>query len=225
MSRAAKGADCKSAGVRLRRFESYFPHQRVASNTGRERRGRGYSPTHVPRARRGRGHGEIQPRLLRPRDRRGDLRHHARRRSLLRRPIAPGRVRRLHRQVGLRTATTSGSPSASASAVASSCATTWPSTSITSSDTPLQLRKASMGIHRNEGGAPSPQVPTNPAPEARASAARGVRLPLRDQPRTRPFLSMRSRPRRVLRTRAATRDLRAKVSAPTSCRRAVRHRS
>jgi putative endonuclease len=23
----AKGADCKSAGVRLRRFESYFPHQ------------------------------------------------------------------------------------------------------------------------------------------------------------------------------------------------------
>ena len=26
MSRAAKGADCKSAGVRLRRFESYFPH-------------------------------------------------------------------------------------------------------------------------------------------------------------------------------------------------------
>src|SRR5215210_5454990 len=26
MSRAAKGADCKSAGLRLRRFESYFPH-------------------------------------------------------------------------------------------------------------------------------------------------------------------------------------------------------
>ena len=26
MSRAAKGADCKSAGVRLRRFESCFPH-------------------------------------------------------------------------------------------------------------------------------------------------------------------------------------------------------
>src|SRR5262249_9062891 len=26
MSRVAKGADCKSAGVRLRRFESYFPH-------------------------------------------------------------------------------------------------------------------------------------------------------------------------------------------------------
>ena len=26
MSRVAKGADCKSAGVRLRRFESCFPH-------------------------------------------------------------------------------------------------------------------------------------------------------------------------------------------------------
>jgi hypothetical protein len=31
MSRAAKGADCKSAGVRLRRFESYFPHHAHAS--------------------------------------------------------------------------------------------------------------------------------------------------------------------------------------------------
>ena len=27
VSRAAKGADCKSAGLRLRRFESYLPHQ------------------------------------------------------------------------------------------------------------------------------------------------------------------------------------------------------
>jgi hypothetical protein len=26
VSRAAKGADCKSAGLRLRRFESYLPH-------------------------------------------------------------------------------------------------------------------------------------------------------------------------------------------------------
>lgn len=26
MSRVAKGADCKSAGLRLRRFESYFSH-------------------------------------------------------------------------------------------------------------------------------------------------------------------------------------------------------
>jgi hypothetical protein len=29
VSRAAKGADCKSAGLRLRRFESYLPHQIV----------------------------------------------------------------------------------------------------------------------------------------------------------------------------------------------------
>lgn len=28
VSRAAKGADCKSAGLRLRRFESYLPHHR-----------------------------------------------------------------------------------------------------------------------------------------------------------------------------------------------------
>jgi hypothetical protein len=27
VSRVAKGADCKSAGLRLRRFESYLPHQ------------------------------------------------------------------------------------------------------------------------------------------------------------------------------------------------------
>ena len=27
VTRAAKGADCKSAGLRLRRFESYLPHQ------------------------------------------------------------------------------------------------------------------------------------------------------------------------------------------------------
>jgi hypothetical protein len=26
VSRVAKGADCKSAGLRLRRFESYLPH-------------------------------------------------------------------------------------------------------------------------------------------------------------------------------------------------------
>src|SRR6516225_6199846 len=29
VSRAAKGADCKSAGLRLRRFESYLPHQLI----------------------------------------------------------------------------------------------------------------------------------------------------------------------------------------------------
>ena len=28
VSRVAKGADCKSAGLRLRRFESYLPHHR-----------------------------------------------------------------------------------------------------------------------------------------------------------------------------------------------------
>ena len=37
MSRAAKGADCKSAGLRLRRFESYFPHHLI------NQRGRSHS--------------------------------------------------------------------------------------------------------------------------------------------------------------------------------------
>jgi hypothetical protein len=34
MSRAAKGADCKSAGLCLRRFESYFPHHAVSPRDG-----------------------------------------------------------------------------------------------------------------------------------------------------------------------------------------------
>ena len=32
VSRAAKGADCKSAGLRLRRFESYLSHHLESSN-------------------------------------------------------------------------------------------------------------------------------------------------------------------------------------------------
>ncbi len=50
MSRAAKGADCKSAGVRLRRFESCFPHHAPPglgccprSSSNGEIRRRGYS--------------------------------------------------------------------------------------------------------------------------------------------------------------------------------------
>src|SRR5271156_3162002 len=46
MSRVAKGADCKSAGVRLRRFESYFPHQQPSGTRRLIREGdslRGYS--------------------------------------------------------------------------------------------------------------------------------------------------------------------------------------
>src|SRR5436853_5793352 len=43
VSRAAKGADCKSAGLRLRRFESYLPHQQesvlIHQNKQRERSG------------------------------------------------------------------------------------------------------------------------------------------------------------------------------------------
>jgi hypothetical protein len=34
VSRVAKGADCKSAGLRLRRFESYLPHQPGAGDAG-----------------------------------------------------------------------------------------------------------------------------------------------------------------------------------------------
>src|SRR5262245_7053811 len=34
VSRAAKGADCKSAGLRLRRFESYLPHHPGISYSG-----------------------------------------------------------------------------------------------------------------------------------------------------------------------------------------------
>src|SRR4051812_41465601 len=43
VSRAAKGADCKSAGLRLRRFESYLPHQQesVASNQYSENKAAG----------------------------------------------------------------------------------------------------------------------------------------------------------------------------------------
>src|SRR5262249_27985894 len=43
MSRAAKGADCKSAGVRLRRFESYFPHHALRATAERRNTIGGYS--------------------------------------------------------------------------------------------------------------------------------------------------------------------------------------
>jgi hypothetical protein len=37
VSRVAKGADCKSAGLRLRRFESYLPHQQEPATQDRRR--------------------------------------------------------------------------------------------------------------------------------------------------------------------------------------------
>ncbi len=37
VSRVAKGADCKSAGLRLRRFESYLPHHRREAEVSRPR--------------------------------------------------------------------------------------------------------------------------------------------------------------------------------------------
>ena len=47
VSRAAKGADCKSAGLRLRRFESYLPHHSEDSERTTEDRIRHRPPPSV----------------------------------------------------------------------------------------------------------------------------------------------------------------------------------
>ena len=45
VSRVAKGADCKSAGLRLRRFESYLPHHRREAEVSHPRRRANELPT------------------------------------------------------------------------------------------------------------------------------------------------------------------------------------
>src|SRR5258708_36219227 len=50
VTRAAKGADCKSAGLRLRRFESYLPHHSEDSERTTHGRIRQRTPSWIVRS-------------------------------------------------------------------------------------------------------------------------------------------------------------------------------